>query len=240
VGGPSWLAGILAAIMIVTAAYCASRLVLARAQRRPAGRDVDLVHTVMGVAMAGMLVSWLNPLPDRLWAGMFAGGTAWFGWRAWGGRRARVTAAGHGRPAHRHAVPHFVMCGAMVYMLLAVRAAGPGPGPAMAGPAAAGRFPLLALVFALFMVGYVMWQADRLPAVARATPAPGPGTGSGAGPATAPGVAPPDQAPGVADSGVAGPDQAGRPGRAALSPGLAACCQIAMGVTMGYMLIGML
>jgi hypothetical protein len=229
VGGPSWLAGILAAIMIVTAAYCASRLVLARAQRRPAERDVDLVHTVMGVAMAGMLVSWLNPLPDRLWAGMFAGGTAWFGWRAWGGRRARVTAAGHGRPAHRHAVPHFVMCGAMVYMLLAVRAAGPGPGPAMAGPAAAGRFPLLALVFALFMVGYVMWQADRLPAVARAAraaPALEPVTRSGAGPATAPDVA--------------GPDRAAQPGPRALSPGLAACCQIAMGVTMGYMLILML
>jgi hypothetical protein len=237
VGGPSWLAGILAVIMIATAAYCASRLVLGRAQRRPGGRDVDLVHTVMGVAMAGMLVSWLNPLPDRLWAGMFAGGTAWFGWRAWGGRRAGATAAGPGRPAHRHAVPHLVMCGAMVYMLLAVRAAGPGPGPAMAGPAAAGRFPLLALAFALFMVGYVMWQADRLPAVARASRAT-PAADPGARPAAGPGTAPADS--GGADSGVPGPGQAGRPGPRALSPGLAACCQIAMGVTMGYMLILML
>ena len=39
----------------------------------------------------------------------------------------------------------------------------------MGGPAAAGRFPLLALVLAVFMVGYVMWQADRLPALARAS-----------------------------------------------------------------------
>jgi len=84
--GPSWLAGILAALMIATAAYCASRLVIARARRRADERDVDLVHTVMGVAMAGMLVSWLNPLPDRVWAVMFSAATGWFGWRAWRGR----------------------------------------------------------------------------------------------------------------------------------------------------------
>ena len=69
--GPSWLAGILAVIMIATAGYCASRLIIARAHRRKDDRDVDLVHTVMGVAMAGMLVSWLNPLPDGVWAVMF-------------------------------------------------------------------------------------------------------------------------------------------------------------------------
>ncbi len=57
-------------------------------------------------------------------------------------------------------------------------------------------------------------------------------TGSGAGPATVPDVAGPDRA---------GPaHRAARPGPRALSPGLAACCQIAMGVTMGYMLILML
>ena len=37
----------------------------------------------------------------------------------------------------------------------------------MGAAAASGRFPLLALVLAVFMVGYVMWQADRLPALAR-------------------------------------------------------------------------
>ena len=77
--GPSWLAGILAAIMIATAGYCASRLIIARAHRRREEHDADLVHTVMGVAMAGMLVSWLNPLPDGVWAVMFAAGTGWFG-----------------------------------------------------------------------------------------------------------------------------------------------------------------
>ncbi len=168
--GPSWLAGILAVIMIATAAYCATRLVIARAHRQPDERDVDLVHTVMGVAMAGMLVSWLNPLPDGVWAVMFGAGTGWFGWRAWRGRRVRAHVTGTGPSPHRHHVPHLVMCGAMVYMLLAAGAvrSATHPGMAMGGPAAAGRFPLLALVLAVFMVGYVMWQADRLPALARA------------------------------------------------------------------------
>jgi len=232
VGGPSWLDGILAAIMIATAGYCAGRLVIARAPRR-AGGDVDLMHTGMGVAMAGMLVNWLNPLPDRLWEGVFAVGAAWFGWRAWSGRRVRARAPGRSRPAHRHPVPHLVMCGAMVYMLLAVHAEKPGPGPglAMGGPAAAGRFPLLALVLAVFMVGYVMWQADRLPAAARASRAAlalAPGTGSGEGSATPAARASLD---------VAATDLALSPVPRALSPRLATCCQIAMGVTMGYMLI---
>ena len=251
-GGPSWLAGILAAIMIATAAYCASRVVIARAHRGAAERDVNLVHTVMGVAMAGMLVSWLNPLPDRVWAVTFGAAAGWFGWRAWSGRQARAMTPGRGGSPHRHALPHLVMCGAMVYMLLAARAADPGlrAGIAMGGPAAAGRFPLLALVLAVFMVGYVMWQADRLPAVARAgaaqavtpavtpagatVPAPEPATLPAAGPPARPGDGP------AVRAGVAAPGPAASPGPRVLSPRLAACCQIAMGVTMGYMLILML
>ena len=120
--GPSWLAGILAVIMIATAGYCASRLIIARAHRRKDERDVNLVHTVMGVAMAGMLVSWLNPLPDGVWAVMFAVGTGWFGWRAWRGRRDRTDVSDSDQSPHRHHVPHLVMCGAMVYMLLAAGA----------------------------------------------------------------------------------------------------------------------
>ena len=215
--GPAWLAGIFAAIMIVTAGYCAARLVIARARQQPTERDVDLVHTVMGVAMAGMLVTWLNPLPDGVWAGMFVLATGWFAVRAgqaWLGlpscrgsagcrssrrssrRPARWRGAAGGAARHAH-VPHLVMCVAMVYMLMVavlVPAGAAGGGMAMGGPAAAARFPVIALVLAVFMVGYVMWQADRLPALA------------------------------------GGP----------LSPRLAACCQIAMGVTMGYMLVVML
>jgi hypothetical protein len=259
VTGPSWLADILAVIMIATAAYCASRLIIARAQRRAHERDVDLVHTVMGVAMAGMLVSWLNPLPDGVWAVMFGAGTGWFGWRAWQarqarpGRQGRTDVTGTAQSPHRHHVPHLVMCGAMVYMLLAAGAlASAGhPGVAMAGPPAAGRFPLLALVLAVFMVGYVMWQADRLPALARAstlrtalagTLALVPGAQDG-GQTTQAYEAAPDPSSrqrrrGMVSRRLADRDIMRPPlAHQVLSPHLTACCQIAMAVTMGYMLI---
>jgi hypothetical protein len=235
VTGPPWLAGILAVTMIATAAYCASRLIIARANRRKEERDVDLVHTVMGVAMAGMLVSWLNPLPDAVWAVMFGAGTGWFGWRAWRGRQHRTDASDSDLSPHRHHVPHLVMCGAMVYMLLAAGAvtSATHPGMAMGGPAATGRFPLLALVLAVFMVGYVMWQADRLPALAQAS-------SLRTVPAGTPALAVLPVGGGQATQAhEAAPDPTSRQ-RVVLSPRLAACCQIAMAVTMGYMLILML
>jgi hypothetical protein len=262
VTGPSWLAGILAVIMIATAGYCASRLIIARAHRRKDERDVDLVHTMMAVAMAGMLVSWLNPFPDGVWAVMFGAGTGWFGWRAWRARRARRGHQGRtdvsdtDQSPHRHHVPHLVMCGAMVYMLLAAGAVASAthPGMTMGGVPAAGRFPLLALVLAVFMVGYVMWQADRLPALAPAGPprtAPA-GTlalvpvAADGGPATQAYQAAPDPPSrprgwGMLSRRLAGRDTM-RPALAqqVLSPRLSASCQMAMAVTMGYMLILML
>jgi hypothetical protein len=256
VTGPSWLAGILAVTMIATAGYCASRLIVARAHQRRDERDVDVVHTVMGVAMAGMLVSWLNPLPDVVWAVMFGAGTGWFGWRAWHGRQRRTDAGDPDQSPYRHHVPHLVMCGAMVYMLLAAGAvvSATHPGVAMGGPPAADRFPLLALVLAVFMVGYVMWQADRLPALARvSTPRIAPAETLALVPVAAAG----GQAT-QADEPAPDPPSRQRRRRMVsrrpvdrdsmrpplahqvLSPHLTACCQIAMAVTMGYMLILML
>lgn len=205
--GPTWLAGILATVMLAIAGYCVSRLIIARIRRQAVERDVDVVHAVMGVAMAGMLVTRLNPLPNAAWAVLFGGAAAWFGWRTSharlaGGRRPGTT--GH-LPGHH--VPHLVMCGAMVYMLLAVavvRSRSAAGRMVMGAPGA--HFPVLALGLALFMFGYVVWQADRLPALAGAGNGTG-GGGAGGGP---------------------------------LSPRLAAYCQIAMGITMGYMLILML
>ncbi len=238
--GPSWLAGILAVIMLATAAYCASRLVIARGHRRPDERDVNVVPTVMGVAMAGMLVSWLNPLPDRVWAVMFGAATGWFGWQAWRARRpGPAPAAGRGaaaRSPHRHHLPHLVMCGAMVYMLLAAQAGKPAAGMAKGAAAASGRFPLLALVLALFMFGYVMWQADRLPALARAAA----GRPGSAVPVTAFALSTTAGARPAAQPAATAPDRPARPAPRVLSHRLAACCQIAMAVTMGYLLILML
>ena len=130
--GPSWLAGIFAAVMILTGAYSASRLAVCRLRGRATEFDADALHAVMGAAMAGMLVPRLNVLPDSAWAAVFGIAAAWFGWHA---VRARgpVTAAG---PPSRFPVPHLIECVAMLYMLLPVH--GPRPAHGGAGMAMAG------------------------------------------------------------------------------------------------------
>ncbi|HUY47529.1 MAG TPA: DUF5134 domain-containing protein [Streptosporangiaceae bacterium] len=211
--GPAGLAETFAGFMIVTAVYCASRLVIARTQRRPTEHDVDLVHVVMGVAMAGMLVPRIGPLwrgsPwSGAWALVFGASTAWFAWRTVQAYRC----TGRLGPAGRHHLPHLIMCGAMVYMLLATSGPGPGGALAMAAPApSVARFPLLGLILAQFMAGYAIWTLDRLPALARVRAVVSAGSPAG-GPAGGP----------------------------PLSQRLAACCNIAMGIVMGYMLVTML
>jgi Domain of unknown function (DUF5134) len=266
---PAWLADLFASVMLLTAGYCASRLILARTEQRPTERDVDFAHVLMGLAMAGMLVPRLTPLGSRsLWdAAWWAGGWAivfgalavWFGWRI----SRFYRSAGRLTPASAHHLPHLVMSGAMVYMLVAVSrpAAGGGTAGAMGMGAGAGsgiRFPLLAIVLAQFMAGYVMWAADRLPALAPVRAwRPGPVLLAAASPepspviqpagATAPSPAPPWAISSPADPQLADPQPARRPpvpvqrpGHPPLSPRLAACCNIAMGVVMGYMLVIML
>jgi hypothetical protein len=269
---PAWLADLFAGAMLLTAGYCAGRLILARAQRRPAERDIDLVHVLMGLAMAGMLVPRLTLLGGRSlwdaawwtggWAMVFGGSAVWFGWRI--GRFYR--SAGRLTPASAHHLPHLVMSGAMVYMLVAMSrpalagSTGGGPGDAMGmGAAAAGgiRFPLLAILLAQFMVAYVMWAADRLPALApvrawRASAVPLAAATPEPSPAGPPGPQPagfsrwPGQRAGHPRPGqrAGHPPLSPRPGQPAghppLSPRLAACCNIAMGIVMGYMLVIML
>jgi hypothetical protein len=232
--GPSWLAWSFAAVMILTAAYSASRLAFSRLRGRASEFDADALHFVMGAAMAGMLVPRLNVLPDGAWVAVFGIGAAWFGWhgvRAWG-------ASSSGRSPGRFPVPHLIECVAMLYMLLPVHDSPPAHGGAgmpmarmsvSAGPA--GRFPALAAVLALFMLGYIVWTTDRLAALARA----------GTTPPLAQEVAPPHGTRGA----VSTPDGAGarhgnQSGRPALAPTLAACGKLAMSITMSYMLILML
>ena len=216
--GPSWLAGPLAVAMIGTAVYCVSRLAVAWRWRRPAEYDVDGAHAFMGVAMAGMLVPRLSPLPDGVWEALFGLAAAWFAWQA-------IRRGGAGGWRSAHPLPHLVECAAMIYMFAAV----PGPEPgAMAGMGRpAGSVLALAVVLALFMVGYVLWTADQLTAqlTAHLTALRSPAVGGVAGSE-------------LALRGV--PDQAGQLAGPALAPGLAACATIAMGVTMGYMLLVML
>jgi hypothetical protein len=129
----------------------------------------------------------------------------------------------------------------MVYMLLPARPGSHAPAmamPGMSGPAAAGSNPAVALVLAMFMVGYILWTTDQLAArspLRQATAGHLPGTAS--------------QAPAAAHqqalaSEPLAPNSAAVDGRlvasAALAPRLAACSKIAMSAAMGYMLITML
>jgi len=242
VGAPAWLTAVFAAIMLTVAVYCAGRLVAARRWRRLTELDADAGHVLMGVAMAGMLVASLRIAPAGLWEAVFAAGAAWFGWQALRARR--------GAPMSPwrclNPAPHLVECAAMLYMLgvlprsLAGRGAASGMG-AMSATAAGSRVSFLGLLMALFMFGYVVRVADRLTVRAPALAVPSACRGPAAWPDSPPGSAPSaDSPPGSAPSagGCAAPDP--WPGRPYLAPRCAALCKIAMGITMGYMLVAML
>ncbi|HLK79000.1 MAG TPA: DUF5134 domain-containing protein, partial [Streptosporangiaceae bacterium] len=162
-GTPAWLTGIFAALMLTVAAYCAGRLAVARRWRRPTELDTDAGHVLMGVAMAGMLVARLRILPAAAWMAVFAAGAAWFTWQFVTSRRPanpqRAVAASWRCP---HPVTHLVGCAAMLYMLGAAAPFAARTAAAMAAVTPS-RFSFLPLLMALFMVGYVVRVADRLP-----------------------------------------------------------------------------
>ena len=251
-GGQGWLADILAGIMIATTIYCVTRIVVARVQRRPAEPDVDGVHAVMGVAMAGMLVTSLRTLPAGVWAAVFAAAAVWYAWQI---ARSYQADAGSGQravnTAHRHHhLPHLAMSGAMVYMLLAAPAmmsSGGGTTGAMGmgGSSAGAHFPLLALVLTLALVSFVIWDTDRLSRLPRLAPAAAVNPRVEAGLAIARAGTP--SAAGLG-ADIFEPLEAGEDGAKTdlgradvpVMPRLALCCQIAMGATMAYMLVLML
>ena len=214
--GPNWLAPCLAAVMLLITASCTVRL--ARwGRRRPAQPDVDALHAVMGVAMAGMLAPQLSVLPGRVWQAVFGVAAAWFAARA---IRPRVRQVGTGR--FSHPAPHVLECAAMIYMLIPARGhvAARMAMPGMAWSSLAN--PVVTLLFAVFLAGYVLWTADQLTARV--------------------------PAPALADT-TCGPRctgqwsalrVAGSPWRPAGVPRFTAIDKIVMGTAMGYMLITML
>jgi hypothetical protein len=161
--GPSWLADVLAAVVLSVALFSAGRLIASRRRQRQGEVDADGVHLLMGVAMAGMFVPSLATLPNPVWEVIFAGGAAWFAWRSVKLRRVSFL-----RPRGQcceYPVPHLVDCLAMLYVLWAVRVTGPGAALGAGGMSAmAGgvRLPALALVLALCVCGYVVWLGDRI------------------------------------------------------------------------------
>jgi hypothetical protein len=247
---PDWLADIFAAIMLATAVYCAGRLVFARLRGRHVEHDTDLVHLLMGVAMAGMLVPDLNPLDGTVWKVVFAATTLWFAGRvalAWrGDDRARLTL--------RHHVPHLVLSGAMLYTYVAPSGAstgsdsGGGMGGGMSGAASAVvHYPTFALVLALFLCGYAVVVIDRTPLLAASGGSPGardtaPEAPLGA--CCAVGETDQTDAPssawGSGPGGGQGQGPGQNPGRRLLAPRGANCCDIAMSITMAFMLITLL
>jgi len=217
--GPSWLAVGFAGLMLLIAASCVTRLAVWWLRGRGTELDADGLHILMGMAMAGMLEPRLSPLPDTVWRAVFLAGAGWFGWQAVGARIRRKPS----QSRCAHPVPHAVECAAMLYMLLPAKPAARGPAmamPGMNGPAAVDN-PALALVLALFMVGYILWTTDQLAVLSRVRAA---GTGHGE----------PYAASAACTSG-----PAGLASRRALAPRFAACYKIAMSIAMGYMLVMM-
>jgi hypothetical protein len=261
---PSWILDVFAAIMLVTAAVSAARLVADRPRRRGiADAGVDAAHLLMGIAMAGMLVASLATLPNGVWVVIFAVMTAWFArcvYRESRGRGTRVLVDSH------HS-PHLVHSAAMVYMFAAVSTSMAGHGPGMSGMGGASgtamqtlNAPVVALIFALLLAGYAVMDLDRLsgpaphgqliaaPASAVRASAVLAGAAVVGGPMSAT-VAP--AGPARTGSSVstrtavtAGPGTPASDGRGAagsarsilLNPRTAAACRIAMGVTMAFML----
>jgi hypothetical protein len=233
VSAPAWFAGSVAVLMIMIAVCCAARLAISWLWGRNTERGTDMLHILMGVAMAGMLESRLTPVPVTVWRAVFAAAAAWFAWQAIRpGRRAR-------KPRCAHPAAHAVECTAMVYMLLPVGSWPASRGAAMAMPGMSQGTtvgnPALTLVLALFMLGYVLWAIDRLARLSR-IPAPATASVTTARPpqaaqmiAVIPGAVAPAAGP--------YPQAAGRP---VLAPRLAASSTIAMAIAMGYMLITML
>jgi len=210
-GGPPWLAGALAGLMILVAAAAAGRLAWWLRARR-AEADADALHVLTGIAMAGMFEPAISLLPTMAWQVVFAAGAAWFAWQAARRRGGTGVAARHSHPA-----AHVVECGAMLYVLWPTTGRRSGM-PGMAGHAGliAGN-PAIALVLAVGMLGCLLWAIDQVTSPARRRPAP----------AGAPLGRPADR-------------HQERARGTLLAPRLAACQKITMGLAMGYMLVTML
>jgi len=227
--GPAWLPAGFAAVMIVTAAYCAGRVAAHRLLAKRTDVQADLLHVLMGVAMAGMFEPGLALVPGAIWRGVFAACAAWFGWQALRPRHPR-----HARSAGP--VPHAVESAAMTYVFWS---AAPSARPAAAGlmpgmTATAGNLALT-VVLAVFMIGYILRTADLLAS-------PEPASGAGLRRAGAEGRKDrPARTGAITRTTDAARSAVGNAvGQPALAPRLAACYKIMMSIAMSYMLITML
>lgn len=224
---PAWILWIFGAVMLLVAEVSAGQLVIARAwtRRGGAGADIAVSSLLTGIAMAGILVSGLSTLPNVVWEIAFAVMTAWFAWCLWRESRGRGASA----VARGHYAPHLVHSAAVLYVFAAL--AGPstaGSGASasytggmagMAGWASGGmpalRAPALALIFALLLIAFTVHDLDRR--------------------AGADGYF---RAVGRRYTGSAQADAAAYTAeRLLLAPAVVKGCQVAIGVTMAFVLI---
>ena len=81
-GPPAWLYYLFGVLMLAVAAYGVLLFALSLASHRRAGRDIDVPHALMGVAMAGMFVpAWA--LRCRPASGSSSSACSWSG-SSWG------------------------------------------------------------------------------------------------------------------------------------------------------------
>jgi hypothetical protein len=166
--GPGWLVDTLAAVMLVTAAYCFGRLVAAEVWHRTTHFDVDVGHVAMGVAMAGMLVESFRTLPAGVWEVIFGCLSGWFGVQIvrfvsrWGIRGWDDDHLHHAS----HYVTHLAMALAMLYMFLDPAMSRMSVGSTsmtMTGSSASSATASgLPLVLAFVLLVAAVWYADSL------------------------------------------------------------------------------
>jgi hypothetical protein len=217
------LADLLAVAMVGVACFHASRLASALLLRRSTEVDVDIVHTVMGVSMAGMLTGWLTGAWNVAWMVIFAASSFWFGLGA-------VRQLSDPEPVSAvatHHLPHFVASAVMLYMLVAMRWSMANPNMSSMGHVSGSVLPP-AILTALVMgnAAITAWRTLLLAPQRAVVPEVVPSATSGAGGASVRPVVP-LQRPVVPLQRPVG----------ALAPRGTAACLLVMSLAMGYMLI---
>lgn len=209
---PLWLGDLLAAVVLATAVYCASRIVYAKLRGRSTHDDADGLHVLMGVAMAGMLTTHLADLtPVRgpvhvAWVTVFAACTAWFGYRA-------VRQPGQAPEHGSGTLVHLLGSAAMLYMLAVAASGGATAVSSMSGTSGGGsaRLPEFGIVLAVLATGAAVLILDRITSAVTT----------------------------VSVVSVSAPVSADPVSRRVLAPRAAEGCHLAMCVITAYMLVAM-
>lgn len=158
---PAWVLDALAGVMLAVAAVSAARLAAGRlAAARPWRRggtavDTDVAHLLLAIAMSGMLTTSLRTMPAAVWEPVISVLTAWLVLRAARNARAHGLRSLPGADCSSCAL-HCSTCSS--------RSRRPARTAARWRAWGRRRHPLLALAFALALVGYSVLDIGRLSA----------------------------------------------------------------------------